>query len=365
MAAELLVGQGYGCGRRADDLLARWQQPAQCQPVEPGKDLSLDEVARRPEEHDDMIFGARRFGPRGRGQVVGVDLPHVGLTLLPAPSLLGGPLAGTTSRAEGVGFEPTVPCDTAVFETARFGHSRIPPGDTLGARRARATAVRRGRASGPPQRLKETLHHLRRPVCCDTPDEGYLMVEPGICAEVVERSASACLRIGGAEDEATEPGRDACSRAHGARLERHHESRISEPPAADRGRGISKGKHLSVCGRIARKLPLVVTSSHDLVADEHDRADGHVPMSKCEARLVQSCGHGRGLDAGRLARRWVAGRCRQIGGHVQIVEPQRGNRPVRRARPAGAFRLVVVVQCRRCEPAVVALAGGGAVHPDD
>ena len=29
--------------------------------------------------------------------------------------------------AEGVGFEPTVPCDTAVFETARFGHSRTPP----------------------------------------------------------------------------------------------------------------------------------------------------------------------------------------------------------------------------------------------
>ena len=29
--------------------------------------------------------------------------------------------------AEGVGFEPTVPCDTTVFETVRFGHSRIPP----------------------------------------------------------------------------------------------------------------------------------------------------------------------------------------------------------------------------------------------
>ena len=29
--------------------------------------------------------------------------------------------------AEGVGFEPTVPCDTTVFETARFGHSRTPP----------------------------------------------------------------------------------------------------------------------------------------------------------------------------------------------------------------------------------------------
>src|SRR5580704_303798 len=29
--------------------------------------------------------------------------------------------------AEGVGFEPTVPCDTTVFETVRFVRSRIPP----------------------------------------------------------------------------------------------------------------------------------------------------------------------------------------------------------------------------------------------
>ncbi len=31
------------------------------------------------------------------------------------------------SLAEEVGFEPTVPVDTAVFETARFGRSRTPP----------------------------------------------------------------------------------------------------------------------------------------------------------------------------------------------------------------------------------------------
>jgi tRNA(adenine34) deaminase len=33
--------------------------------------------------------------------------------------------------AEEVGFEPTVPVDTAVFETARFGRSRTPPGESL------------------------------------------------------------------------------------------------------------------------------------------------------------------------------------------------------------------------------------------
>jgi hypothetical protein len=33
-----------------------------------------------------------------------------------------------TFMAEGVGFEPTVTCATMVFETIRFGRSRIPPG---------------------------------------------------------------------------------------------------------------------------------------------------------------------------------------------------------------------------------------------
>src|SRR5579863_5104518 len=33
--------------------------------------------------------------------------------------------------AEEVGFEPTVPGDTAVFETARFGRSRTPPSRSL------------------------------------------------------------------------------------------------------------------------------------------------------------------------------------------------------------------------------------------
>src|SRR5450432_4165672 len=34
--------------------------------------------------------------------------------------------------AEGVGFEPTVTCATMVFETIRFGRSRIPPRTILG-----------------------------------------------------------------------------------------------------------------------------------------------------------------------------------------------------------------------------------------
>jgi hypothetical protein len=48
--------------------------------------------------------------------------------------------------AEGVGFEPTVTCATMVFETIRFGRSRIPPGEIVrdrGQRLDRKNAVSR------------------------------------------------------------------------------------------------------------------------------------------------------------------------------------------------------------------------------
>ena len=47
--------------------------------------------------------------------------------------------------AEEVGFEPTVPVDTAVFETARFGRSRTPPSKSL-QRTAGPASGRYGRA---------------------------------------------------------------------------------------------------------------------------------------------------------------------------------------------------------------------------
>ena len=72
--------------------------------------------------------------------VIDVRRPHrfpsssrleVDQNLMEAP-LGGSPPIGSvhscqTPMAEGVGFEPTVPCDTTVFETVRFVRSRIPP----------------------------------------------------------------------------------------------------------------------------------------------------------------------------------------------------------------------------------------------
>ena len=64
------------------------------------------------------------------------EIPRSGATsegagsAVSTPSRAEGPArrdAGPALRAEEVGFEPTVPCRTTVFETVRFGRSRTPP----------------------------------------------------------------------------------------------------------------------------------------------------------------------------------------------------------------------------------------------
>ena len=55
------------------------------------------------------------------------------MTITPAGQDKNPTRWGQPELAEGVGFEPTVPCDTTVFETVRFVRSRIPsvPGERL------------------------------------------------------------------------------------------------------------------------------------------------------------------------------------------------------------------------------------------
>src|SRR3954467_13891843 len=89
--------------------------------------------------------------------------------------------------AEGVGFEPTVTCATMVFETIRFGRSRIPPGEML----------RHGRSA--PSSRKELLDERRALVAAHTTDDGDLVVQPRVGGEVVERAGRTGTRIGRAE----------------------------------------------------------------------------------------------------------------------------------------------------------------------
>src|ERR1039458_6069743 len=106
-------------------------------------------------------------------------------------------------RAEGVGFEPTVPCDTTVFETVRFVRSRIPPPERLAAAPGREEP---GQQCG----------RLCRP---DPDGDRYLVVEPGIGAQVVEGAACPRLHVGGPVDQAAQPSGDEGTGAH--RSEEH------------------------------------------------------------------------------------------------------------------------------------------------
>ena len=69
---------------------------------------------------------------------------------------------GRPCGAEGVGFEPTVGCPTMVFETIRFGRSRIPPGEMLGDRGSSPTLRRTAPSSARALRRRE---RRERPRC--------------------------------------------------------------------------------------------------------------------------------------------------------------------------------------------------------
>ncbi len=74
------------------------------------------------------------------------------------------------SMAEGVGFEPTVPFDTTVFETVRFVRSRIPPANRLAGAKL----------------LKELREQLGRNFFHHSALDHDFMVQAGVAANIVE-----------------------------------------------------------------------------------------------------------------------------------------------------------------------------------
>src|SRR5437764_14956777 len=78
-----------------------------------------------------------------------------------------------SSRSEAISAHPDLPCKPVrtLFETVRFGRSRIPPGGSLGPRR-RATLGEEAAQEG---------GGLLRP---DARDDGHLMAETGIGGQV-------------------------------------------------------------------------------------------------------------------------------------------------------------------------------------
>ena len=184
--------------------------------------------------------------------------------------------------------------------------SCLPPGPVL----------RRARPAGPLLR-KEGRQERPALVGAHAGGHGQLVVEPGVRTEVVERAAGTGPRVARPVDQPADPGRDECTRAHRARLERHHHRDVGQSPAPDRGRGVAEGQHLGVRGRVASALTLVVTGRHDPPVDQRHGADGHLPLrGRCPC-----LGQGE-LHGVVVAQRVSVAR----GGHAPVWEVSRSPR---------------------------------------
>ena len=66
--------------------------------------------------------------------------------------------------------------------------------------------------------------------------------------------------------------------AHHARLQRHDERAVVQPPGAERGGRVPQGEHLGMGGRVLEALALVVALGDRHAVAQHDRADRHVAV---------------------------------------------------------------------------------------
>ena len=218
--------------------------------------------------------------------------------------------------AEGVGFEPTVTCATMVFETIRFGRSRIPPGGMLRDRQRSACEERgeqRPALGGP-----HAGHDLGR------------VVEARIGREVVEAAGRARLRDRPRRTRAAahappipRPRTSGTARAvttSACSSRRHEPGRLG---------GGSQREQLGVRRRIAAQLALVVRAGDDRARSADARrprpperrrarrrrrasasAACHPAVGPCRRRrLIDAARHRRGLRraARSPARRAAAG----------------------------------------------------------
>ena len=172
-----------------------------------------------------------------------------------AGSVLDGP-ASWLAGGGGCGIRTLGdPEATTAFEAAPFVRSGNPPPARVAAPRL-SGARRRRRCS------RAVDSSARTPwVTVD------LVVEAGIGAEVVERARGAGLRVGGAEDQAVDPGGPQGAGAHRARLEGDDQGHAVEAPGAPGRGGVAEAEQLGVGGGVAGQLPLVVAAGDHLAVD--------------------------------------------------------------------------------------------------
>ena len=138
----------------------------------------------------------------------------------------------TAQVAEGVGFEPTVTCATMVFETIRFGRSRIPPGGMSGDAGDAATAARE---ELPEQRRATPRRARRRRPRCRGSDADRHRSCTGCRARPPSGRRRRTRRAGCGRAERR-------ARAHRARFERHDERALVEPPAVPALRRVARSR---------------------------------------------------------------------------------------------------------------------------
>ena len=128
---------------------------------------------------------------------------------------------------------------------------------------------------------------------------GNLMVEPGIGAEVVQRTARARLGVGGPEHQPAQPGGHRRAGAHRARFERDVQGGVVQSPRSGLGRGLAQGQDLGVAGRVAGGLSLVAGGRDHPIPADHDRSDRHLAGVARSPGLLECQLHRRPVVHGR------------------------------------------------------------------
>ena len=169
----------------------------------------------------------------------------------------------------------------AVFETARFSHSRISPRERIRESGLSFQAVVRRAAPC----SEELLEHLGALVGPHSGHDLGPVIEPQILGHHGERAARARLGIARAVDHSGHAREHDRAGAHVARLEGDVERGLVQPPGLDRLAGGADGQDLGVGRRILGALDPVVPAADDAAVPDDHGADGHFSFGRGGARL--------------------------------------------------------------------------------
>ena len=113
------------------------------------------------------------------------------------------------------------------------------------------------------------------------------MVQPWMIENFEDRAGSARLGVERADDQASQPGVNHGSGAHGARFERDVEMAIGEPVVAERAGRLAQGDDLGVSRGIDVSQYTILPRGNDLILEDDDSANRHLSRIRGECRLFK------------------------------------------------------------------------------